>query len=640
MNIRSTIWLALLLSLAAADVRAQVPEFPDSLIRQSFTARSERYGATHATSIVADYRFRNLVNGLVRGSILSSTTLLQAASTKDQIDALVDVEYPLGGGVKPFLLADGTLTNDANDASVSIPGLNNTATAFTGAGARLSDDLGTDYIGLAVGGAYNRQLNVDNNGLAFHAETAFESDLEGYIVQLQGVGRWYDMAPLNNVNGFLDFRVQRFFDEGAYGDIEARYELASTDLYIRRSEDAILQYGGLTYDGLQARREGRLLVYSVLGYPVSDDLHIDLSATVTSRGIALQEESEGLPPLPREPDPFRYDRNELSIGTVISSRWTPGKTVLQTRLEYSTNEQTNLVEPTAPVSDIELKQKRETSTVNDFVAQHLLFGGSIEQRIGRTDTFALDGSVAIYRYDTPSENYFDRDEQSIQGQLRYARSFSPFLGFELVGQAYLTHLVYLSGRNSNDNNWNRIFRLVPTVRYMLDSSFRNDLEAQLVANYTEYDFEGRTQTVRGRSFRELQLRDSLAVAITSTLVFSTVGDLRVAERSSFSWTQFAESPLERTRTEGLQMELSTSRVEGVVFGVGGQLARVKSYRAGRSGDLEPFSDRTSVGPTARVAVHLSEYASVEFTGWWEHRFVESRLESKVPSMLLTVGMKL
>jgi len=623
-----------------AEVRAQVPEFPDSLARQGFTARSERYAATHATSIVADYRFRNLVDGLVRGSILSSTTLLQAVSTKDQIDALVDVSYPLGGAFKPFLLADGTLTNDATDASGSIPGLNNTATAFTGAGVRLSNEAGTDYIGLALGGGYNRQLNVDNSGLAVHAETGLESDLEGYLVQLKGVGRWYDMAPLNNANGYLDFRVQRFFDEGAYGDVEARYDLASTDLYIRRAEDAILQYGGLTYDGLQARREQRLFVYSVLGYPVSDDLHVELSATVASRGIALQEESRGLPPLPRDPDPFRYDRNELSIGTVISSRWTPERTTVQARLEYSTNEQNNLVAPVAPVSDIELKQKRETSTVNDFVSQHLLMGGSIEQRIGRSDTFAVDGSIAIYRYDTPSENYFDRDEQSIQGQFRYARAFSPLLGFELVGQAFLTHLVYLSGRNSNDNNWNRIFTLAPVVRYTLDSTFRNDLEAQVVANYTEYDFEGRTQTVRGRAFRELQLRDSLAATITPTLVFSTVGDLRIAERSSFSWIQFAESPLERTRTEGLQMELSTSSVDGIIFGVGGQLSRVKSYRADRDGTLEPFSDRTSVGPTARVTIHLSEYSSVEFTGWWEHRFVESRLESKVPSMLLTVGMKL
>jgi hypothetical protein len=254
----------------------------------------------------------------------------------------------------------------------------------------------------------------------------------------------------------------------------------------------------------------------------------------------------------------------------------------------------------------------------------------------------MNASVAIYRYDTPSlTNYFDKDEQSIQGQIRYARSFSPMLDFAIYGQVFLTHLVYLLGQNSNDNNWNRVFRLAPSVDYRLGESFGNYLETEVLANYTQYDFEGRTQSIRGRSFRELHLRDSMSLAISGSLRLVGQGDLRISERGSFNWTEFAESPLERTRTEGLEAELVTGAVEGTLFGVGGRLSRVKNYRVdARTAALEPFSDRTSFGPTARFEARLSEWTEVIFSGWWEHRFEESRLVGRTPILFLTVGMKL
>ena len=638
MHVRFTISILFLLALTFLPAAAQVPDFPDSLERQSITAKSERYEATHATSIIADYRFGGLLLGAVRGSLYSTTTLLQSASTKDQVDALVDVEYPLTTYLHPFLLADGTLTNDLDRVAVLIPGLNNTATSFSGVGLRLTDSL--NYVGLAAGGAYNRQLNVTNVGAGLYGEAGAEGDLSGYFVKAAGRGRMYDLAPLRNSHGYFDLSIRREFEEGAYGDLQGRYVLSNTDQYVRREETEIIQYGGLTYNALLARRNQRLDIASILQFPMGEDLGVDILASIGSRGDARWEVNEGLPPLPRDPDPFRYDINSFSIGSTVAMRWTPDHAEVAGRLEYLTNEERNLVEATLPVSETELKQKRARNATSDFVSQQLLLGGSAMYRIGNRDTFSVDGSLAIFRFDTPAENFDDRDEQSIQGHIRYAARLSPYLGLDLVGQFFLTHLVYLSGRNSNDNNWNRIFRLAPTVRYAPDSSFRNDLQAEVTANYTEYDFEGRSQNIRGRSSRQLSLRDSIAIAITPTLRLTTVGEMRISERSTFSWAQFAESPLERTRTEVLNVELLTSGVERLLFGAGGQVSRVKIFRADRRNVLEPFSDRTSVGPTARIEVVLSERSSVSFTGWWEHRFDQSELVSRVPWMFLSVATKL
>lgn len=635
--------VALLLGISAwTAARAQVPEFPDSLVnRQWVVARTERYEATHTTSLVGDYIMqRGLINGIVRTNMLTSTTLLDNPATRDQVDLLADLEYNLPSSMRLFFHTEGTLTNDVQRNGL-IPGINNTAASFVGVGGRVTDKNG-NRIGIAAGGTYNRQLNVEDAGGAIYSEVAGRFDWEGYQVELDGKGRWYNIAPRHNSNAYLDLHVARAFEEGATGDFRVRYEFINTDLYIKRSEEDLALYQGLTYEGLRARGEGRLQVNALLSYPIDDDLGLDISLQLADQRIGQEELTEGLPPLPRDPEPFRFDRSDFSIGSVVEMHWRPSRLAASLRLDYFTNEQFNRVDPRGIVSDAELARRRASSAQSDFITQQLMLAGSGAYRISRHDTLSMNGSVSIYRYDTPSlTNYFDRDEQSIQGEIRYARTFSPVLGFSIYGQVFLTHLVYLFGQNSNDNNWNRIFRLAPAVHYHLGKDFQNYFEAEVLANYTEYDFEGRTQNIRGRSFRELRIRDSVEIGLTGSLRLMAFGDLRVSERGSFSWSQFAESPIERTRTEGLAAEMFTSAIDGVWFGVGGRLSRVKTFRAvPRSTVLEPFSDRTSVGPTARFEARLSERSIVEFTGWWEHRFEESRLVGRLPLLFLTVRMRL
>lgn len=636
-----SIEILLFLYLPPLQLLSQIPEFPDSLANQGVVARTERFEGTHATSLFGDYRFRDgIVEGNLRSYLLSSTTLLGTTTTKDQIDLRGDLEYLLPTSLRLFMIAEGTLSNDVR-RDLAIPGINNTASTFLGIGGRVYDKH-NNHLGVAVGGSYNRQLNVEDAGVAFYGEAIARFELEGYKGEVEGKGRLYNIAPRHNSNGYLALQVTRSFDEGGSIAGEARYEVINTDIYIKRSEEDIALYGGLTYDGVQGRDESRLRLNSTLNYPVSDELAVDLTFSANNLLIGQEELSQGLPLLPRDPEPFHYDRNELGIGISASAQWTPPRFRSLLRLEYYTNEQYNRVDATGDVSELELQRKRSSNAQSDFVAQQLLLAGSGEYRLSRRDTVSLNASVAIFRYDTPSlTNFFDRDEQSIQAQIRYSRSFSPMLEFAIYGQAFLTHLVYLSGQNSNDNNWNRIFRLSPSATYRLGDDFQNVLEAEVLANYTEYDFEGRSQNIRGRSFREMRIRDSLGIAITRTLRLVAGGELRISERGSFSWDQFAESPLERTRTEGLEGEVQTAIIEGTTFGAGGRLSRVKNYRADpRSGLLQPFSDRTSFGPTVRLTAHLSGRSEILLSGWWEHRFEESRLITRIPWLFMTVGWRL
>ena len=621
--------------------RAQVPDLPDSLAGQHLVIRTERFASTHTTSLAGDYRVESpFTRGTVRTFMLSSTSLLGSVTTKDQIDAVVDLEYLLPGAMRLMVLTEGTLSNDVRNNLSTLPGINNTASTFAGIGGRYTDAAGT-RIGVAVGGAYNRQLNVEDAGLALYGELAAALDLGDYRVMLDGTGRWQNLAPRHNANGALRARVDRQYDEGAYGSLDLSLDATKTDLYLKRPEQDVLQFGGLSFDALQSRAETRVRVAPQLHYPVSDDLAFDLLATIGTVTLGQQERPDELPPLSRDPVPFHFGRGDLETGVVIAAQWRPRSVLFDARLEYVAREQRNTVDPVGDASEIELRRRRESGAQNDFVSRQLQLAGNTQVLLGAFDTVGVNASASIYRYDTPSRtNYFDRDEQVFQAQLRYARSFSANLSFSLTGQVFVTHLVYLFGQNSNDNNWNRVFRIFPSVRYELPGVARNRFEAEVLANYTDYDFEGRTQNVRGRSYRELRLRDSLDVTISSTLGLSARGEVRISERGSFSWGRFAESLLERTRTEGLEAEAYSGVVGGMTFAAGGRLARAKSFRVGSTNDLEPYSDITSFGPTARVRADVGERTQVEGSGWWEHRFEESTLVARVPWLFLTISVRL
>lgn len=632
------LWTAFFVMIGS--LHGQTPEFPDSVSSQALVLRTERFSATHNAWLSVDYSLiRPEIIGRLRTYGLSSTTLLGSPTTRDQVDLLADVQYNLGAAVNPFVLFEGTMTNDIGGETL-IPGLNNTAATFVGIGARAEDDRG-NRIGLAVGGAYNRQLNTEDAGGALYGEFNGGYDIGDYLLRVAGTGRWHNTTPRTNSNLYVQGQVDRDFGEGVYLAASGDYERDQNDLYIKRREEDILQYGGITFDGLQKRREERLNFGLLFLYPLGESVGLNADIGLLSQGLGRWETEEGLPPLPREAEPYQYDQRDFGINGSVGLTFDPDDFRFNTRLSFRSNEQQNLVDPIGDVIEAELRRKRQTSASNDFLSSHLMLSGRAEYTPGFRDSIGLNGSVGIYRYDTPdTANNFDKDEQSIQGELYYARRFSSMLHFRVSGQVFLNHLVYLFGENSNDNNWNRIFRLTPVVGYRLEDVMENYVRAELIANYTEYDFSGRTQNIRGRSFRELAIHDSLVLYLSQTLGLMGAGSVRIAERGSFSWEQFAESLLERTRTEGLDVELFSGRDSALLFAVGGKLSRVKTFQADPRGELFPFSDRTSVGPVARLSLPVSDRTRLEASGWWEHRFRDSELIGKTPWLFLTLNLKL
>lgn len=602
-------------------------------------ASTERFSSTHNASLEVDYLAHDSAfTGLFRAWLLSSTTLVGERFTREQADLLADMQYDIAMPINPFILFEGTMTGDVGEVGL-IPGLDNTAALFLGLGGR-AGTRGGNNLGVAVGGAYNRQLNTEDAGAAIYVDGAGSADIDRYGLSVEGTGRWYNTAPRLNSNLALAASLDREYDEGVYFGAFGSWENIANDLYIKRREEDVLLYGGVAYDGLRRRRERRLDLNALLLYPLGERLMLDANLSVATNGIARWESEEGLPPLPREPDPYRVDQQESAVGGALGLTFGAERFEARGRLSIRSSEQQNLVDPLGDVPEIELRRRRSTSALNDYRTNLIALDGAVSWRLSSRDTVGLNGRTSIYRYDTPdTANTFDKDEASITAGFRYGRRFSELTSFAIDGQAYLTHLVYLFGENSGDNNWNRIFRLAPSVLYDVPEVIVNRFTAELIANYTDYDFASLTGDVRGRSFRELRLRDSLVLFLGRRLGVMTRGELRVAERGAFIWDRFAEALLERSRTELLELELFRGRDTASLLGLGGKLARVRSFQVDPRGDLFPFSDRTSVGPTLRLLLPVGAATRLVASGWWEHQFLESELINRVAWLFVRLELE-
>ena len=259
-------------------------------------------------------------------------------------------------------------------------------------------------------------------------------------------------------------------------------------------------------------------------------------------------------------------------------------------------------------------------------------------KIGEKDSLNFTGSASILRYDTPdSLNTDDRDELLLVAGVTEVHRFSRSLTLSILAEATLSHLVYLNRFQSANNNWNRILRFQSTVDYSPARAFRTTLSAEVLANYTVYDFEEQVLSVKSFSFRQASWSDSTVWRIGKRLLVTMLGTVRLYERGILKWKEFKERP------ENYFMEQSYwPQIAAEVFGrlniaVGYRYFSQMRYRyEGRSRKLERTIENS--GPTVSVSWMGSGGGNVIIQGWREAQHVDGIQKQVYSNMSVTVGM--
>ena len=261
-------------------------------------------------------------------------------------------------------------------------------------------------------------------------------------------------------------------------------------------------------------------------------------------------------------------------------------------------------------------------------------------KVGEKDSLNFTGSASILRYDTPdSLNTDDRDELLLVAGIEEVHRFSRSLVLSIAADATLSHLVYLNRLQSANNNWNRVFRLRTSADFSPSQVLRTVVEAEVLANYTVYDFEEQVLSVRSFSFRQASWSDSTVWRIGKKILVTVLGNVRLYERGILKWKEFKERP-ENYFVEQSYWPQIAARVSATLnIAVGFRFFSQSRYRyERRTRHLERTIENS--GPTVSVSWRGEGGGTVMVEGWREAQHVDSIRKQVYSNMSVTVGMVL
>lgn len=226
-------------------------------------------------------------------------------------------------------------------------------------------------------------------------------------------------------------------------------------------------------------------------------------------------------------------------------------------------------------------------------------------RTGDRDSLAFTSSIRKYRYDTPSDyNFDDRDEIRITCSIQEMHHASPVLTYRFLLSTHLLHYVYIYSRRSADNNWTRILRFQPELRWRPSPQINFVQTAEVLANYVSYDFDNLFPTTKSFLYRKLTISDSLSYRISECFALQGNYRLEMDENGKFLIERWEEQRLiDRTsHTLNLQLRIVPLASLSIVPGYGYYLRRGYNYttQSLQSGSGNLSSRFRSHGPNLTV----------------------------------------
>lgn len=170
------------------------------------------------------------------------------------------------------------------------------------------------------------------------------------------------------------------------------------------------------------------------------------------------------------------------------------------------------------------------------------------ERRGISDTLRIRTSGEKWRYNSPdSLETSDRDRLIYRVTASASVLIMPGTRVTVDAFVLLDHLVNLHRERSADNRWNRVFRLAPGVVWTPGPGWRNRAQFELLANYTDYDFESAGATVRSNVFRRWSASDTLRLPLPLDAHATVSGRIDLEDRGRLQWSRFVQQVSDEKR---------------------------------------------------------------------------------------------
>lgn len=136
-------------------------------------------------------------------------------------------------------------------------------------------------------------------------------------------------------------------------------------------------------------------------------------------------------------------------------------------------------------------------------------------KLSSSDSVGFFAAVSKFQYDTSdTTNSNDHDQIRWQATFSHGHEFSPSLRLVWRGSVFLNHFVFISGKFSGGNNWERVFQLKPEIVYRPSHTFYSKQSFIVRAKYRTFDFDDPTTSNRNIVNRQFILANESKIGLS------------------------------------------------------------------------------------------------------------------------------
>ena len=468
-----------------------------------------------------------------------------------------------------------------------------------------------------VGARIDKQIDQRDHGPSYFLSVAADSiNSAGYIGSMDGSFQYDDISPRILETHYATLTLRKQFFNQTSNFLGLNYYRNRRDFYLS-ADSAIKTQHNIWYN-IESRADNFFAVSDTLLYTVNENMGWIMHGSILTREITHATRYKNID------DPTKSQLNtvinELKLEGSIRGMYRLSNSFRSSlAFSYLERDEKHRLEVPQLEGTSTFKRLENIEEQKNNHARRASLASTTDWGISSSDTVALSASINGLHYDTPSSgNNDDRDEVWYLVTLSTHHRLNQHLSLDVAADANLSHIVYLFASRSADNNWNRIIRLSPSLYYIPWQSFSTRNTFEVLANYTVYDFETASMSLRSYAFRQFAWIDSTNFILTRRLALKWFSHIRLYERGEFQWHTFAEKPVNYFEEKLYLGTIEYTLPPCLLFSVG--IRYFSQKRFGYDGSERMLANYfRSIGPTTSIEMNIKNRTIFIIRGWYERQ---------------------
>ncbi len=485
-----------------------------------------------------------------------------------------------------------------------------------------------------IGYSRNEQIGVVDTGPLYGAEALLNNySFNEFNLYSELKFQNEDIAPRKNTIYNIKFNIDKTFENRFRNQLVGLYSEQRKDFYFETDSLTMSEFN--IAKNIQSRTEEKYSIIDRLRIAaLFPNVSLNFEGSLDWRTIDRDTRYISLSNITSSSFDTRIEEFKINLNSYL--QYSTQKLNALFRLNYSEREEKHRAKYINGSNDIifedrDKQEKRKTNT-----SKQITLSVEGQFNLSAKDRIRLSLFHRKLTYDTPSDlNNDDRDELLSMFEIQYTRKLTPFFDLYTILQGSINNTVYIFKERSANNNILRVLKLITggdiRLKYL---SSKNS--AEVLVNYTVYDFEDLNPNLKSFSFRQLALRDSTTIKLYRTTYFKFLGYMKFSEQGDFQWSKFANNPV-RYLDERYAEPTFEYRYRDLSFSFGLRYFALFTYLFKNDGTKYIQSMYSSTAPLSIIKYSLSNSINLSIKGWYEFINTESNQNQELVNLFIRVN---